>query len=221
MSNPDSSVPTATRRRVLVAGAALGAATLTPLAPSLAAVPLPPGEKPPVPLLFRLGRKPIPPGHVPAAPTAGPLTRSLALDNINTGERLTVTYLENGRYVPDALRALNHILRDRRTDEVAPIDPALLNLLSDISARLETRAPIEIISAYRAPETNATMRRAGRGVAKKSYHMRGMAADIAVPGVSLGDLRRLALAMDRGGVGYYPRSGFVHVDVGPPRSWRG
>ncbi|SDE21858.1 DUF882 domain-containing protein [Rhodospira trueperi] len=230
MSSHETSRPAATRRRVLFGGAALGAATLTPLSQALAGAPVPPGPKPDVPLLFQIGRKPTPPqdammetvsSRLPTPPAGGPRVRSLALDNIHTGERLNVTYMENGHYLPDALQAINHIMRDRRTDAVAPIDPALLDLLSDIRRRLEARSPLEIISAYRAPGTNARMRQAGRGVAKNSYHIRGMAADIAIPGYGLADLRRLALTMGRGGVGYYPRSGFVHVDVGPPRAWRG
>jgi uncharacterized protein YcbK (DUF882 family) len=157
---------------------------------------------------------------LPPAPAGAPAHRTLALDNINTGERLTVTYMEGGRYLPDALREINHIMRDRRTDDVAPIDPALLDLMCDIRAALETPLPLQLISGYRAPRTNATLRRQGdRAVARKSYHTRGMAADIAVEGCAVDRLRRVAVALGRGGVGDYPRSGFVHVDVGPPRTW--
>lgn len=220
----------ASRRGLLLGGAALLATAAAPLAGAAAAMPVPPGAKPAAPFLYRLGRKPTPPARpgpdgaaTPAAlrpaPTGGPAQRTLTLDNINTGERLTVTYMENGRYLPDALAALNHLMRDRRTDAVAAIDPALFDLLCDIRMRLETAQPLQLISGYRAPETNARMRQRDRAVARKSYHTRGMAADIAVPGCSVATLRQVAVAMGRGGVGDYPRSGFVHVDVGPPRTW--
>lgn len=226
---------TSSRRRLLIGGAAsalmMAAAPSTALA---AAPPLPPGAKPDA-FLTRLGLKPPVPARetgafTPRTPTVtqaslrpartgGPLNRTLALDNINTGERLTVTYMEGGRYVPDALRAINHLMRDRRSNAVATIDPALLDLICDIRARMGSNAPVEIISGYRAPKTNASMARSDGAVATKSYHTRGMAADIAIPGCSISDLRRVAVAMGRGGVGAYPQSGFVHVDVGPPRTW--
>jgi len=223
------------RRRCLVGSAALGATALVSAATTAnATVPLPAGPKPDVPLIFRIGRKPTPPADArrsvaaaepverPLVPArGGPLHRSLRIDNINTGELLRVTYMEKGHYVPDALAEINHLMRDRRSGEVAPIDPALLDLLSDICLRLEARSPVRLISGYRAPETNQDMRTHDRSVASKSYHTRGMAADIALPGRSLGDLRRVAVAIGRGGVGIYPKSGFVHVDVGPPRTWQG
>ncbi|WP_170294937.1 DUF882 domain-containing protein [Roseospira navarrensis] len=219
------------RRQTLIGGATLGAASLTPaLIPvAQAGLPLPPGEKPDTPFLFRLGRKPTPPagaeteaaGIGTTAPAGAPPHRTLALDNINTGEKLTVTYMERGRYLPDALQEINHLMRDRRSGDVAPIDPALLDLISDLCLRLESRAPVRLISGYRAPETNSRMRSQDRAVARRSYHTRGMAADIALPGRSLGDLRRAAVSLSRGGVGSYPSSGFVHVDVGPPRTWNG
>lgn len=233
MCDCDHPTPALSRRHCLAGAAGLGLVTLTPAAmPAHAAVPLPSGPKPDVPLWFRAGRKPEPPHvatvtrpAVPSAPARTPLdgssVRTLALDNINTGERLTVTYMEHGRYLPDALEAINRLMRDRRSGEVGAIDPALLDLISDICLHMNTRAPVRLISGYRAPETNSMMRAQSRGVARKSYHTRGMAADIAVPGRSLGDLRRAAVALHRGGVGAYPGSGFVHVDVGPPRTWRG
>lgn len=214
----------------LACSAALG------VVPSVAAaaVPVPPGPKPDS-FLARLGFKPPVPDRpsAPAAaanqpatpatlrrvPAGSPAHRTLTLDNINTGERLTATYMENGRYLPDALQAINHLMRDRRSGAVATIDPALLDLMCDIHGRIGSNQPVQLISGYRAPKTNANMRQSDRAVARKSYHTRGMAADIAIPGCSIGDLRRIAVAMGRGGVGAYPSSGFVHVDVGPPRSW--
>lgn len=161
-----------------------------------------------------------------AATMLGPLdaraavaTARLAFSNLHTGERLTVTYRENGEPVPDALAAINHLLRDHRNGEVAEIDLGLLDLLHALARRLDSRAPFQIISGYRSPATNARLREAGRGVAKNSYHMRGMAADIRVEGVRLKDLRQAALNMKRGGVGYYPRPRFIHVDTGRVRRW--
>jgi|GEM_PF-2222358 len=165
---------------------------------------------------------------VPAEPTAsvptsvrrsGVAHRGLWLDNVNTGETLKVAYLTNGRYQPEALKAINWLMRDRRTDEVASIDLGLLDLLNDISQTVGVRGPLKIISGYRSPETNAAMRATNRAVARKSYHTRAMAADIAIPGVDVPSLFRVAVNLGRGGVGDYPRSGFVHVDVGPPRTW--
>ncbi len=232
-ANADAgAVPFAPSRRRLILGGLVCATTLGigPAALAAAPPPLSPGAKPDV-FLARLGLKPPAPARPEAAPrtatgapprrapTGGPAHRTLALDNINTGERLTATYMEDGRYLPDALAAINHLMRDRRSGAVATIDPALLDLICDVRTRLDTNQPVQIISGYRAPRTNARMRRTDGAVARKSYHTRGMAADIAVPGCSIGNLRRVAVAMGRGGVGAYPASGFVHVDVGPPRTW--
>nr|WP_246423221.1 DUF882 domain-containing protein [Roseospira visakhapatnamensis] len=158
--------------------------------------------------------------RVPATVRPGDVRdRALYLDNVNTGETLKVAYLDNGRYLPKALKAINWLMRDRRTDEVVSIDVGLLDLLSDLAKTLDTRQPIRIVSGYRSPQTNRAMRARNRSVARKSYHTRGMAADIAVPGVDVPSLFRVAVAMGRGGVGDYPGSGFVHVDVGPRRTW--
>jgi uncharacterized protein YcbK (DUF882 family) len=145
--------------------------------------------------------------------------RSVAFHHLHTGEQLKVDYWVNGRYQRDALRAVNHVLRDYRTDQLHPIEPALLDLLDALRHRLGTSAPFEVISGYRSPETNELLREEGAGVAKASYHLQGKAIDIRMPGRPLRSLKRAALAMRRGGVGYYPHSDFVHVDVGPVRHW--
>jgi uncharacterized protein YcbK (DUF882 family) len=145
--------------------------------------------------------------------------RRLALYNTHTGERLDAEYWEKGEYVPDALAEMNHLLRDHRTDEVTAIDRDLLDLLHSLGGILDIQEPFHVISGYRSPETNAKLRRRSRRVARHSLHVDGMAADIRIPGVRLKDLRRAALALKAGGVGYYPRTGFVHVDVGPVRRW--
>ena len=147
--------------------------------------------------------------------------RALSFDSLHTGERLTVEYWAKGEYLPDALSEVNHLLRDFRTGQVHAIDPKLLDLLAGVRARLETASPVSVISGYRSPATNAMLRgeHEHSGVATNSLHMQGMAIDICLPGRSLADLHNAALAERGGGVGYYPRSDFVHVDVGRVRTW--
>ena len=145
--------------------------------------------------------------------------RRLAFDNLHTGERVSVDYWTDGAYVPDALDCVNKVLRDFRTGDVHPIEPTLLDLLSLLRRRVETDSPIEVISGYRSPKTNAKLHEASSGVASNSLHMQGMAIDIRIPGCALPNLRKAALAMRAGGVGYYPKSNFVHVDVGRVRTW--
>jgi uncharacterized protein YcbK (DUF882 family) len=145
--------------------------------------------------------------------------RRLAFDHLHTGERLRATYWEGGRYLPDGLREIDLILRDFRTGEVHAIDPALLDLLHRLCATLSYGAPIAVISGYRCPATNAMLAARNPGVAVNSFHLRGMAIDLRLPGRGLAAVRDAALAIGRGGVGYYPRSDFVHVDTGPVRRW--
>jgi uncharacterized protein YcbK (DUF882 family) len=147
--------------------------------------------------------------------------RSLSFDNLHTGERLNVEYWAKGEYLPDALAEVNHLLRDFRTGQVHAIEPKLLDLLAIVRARLETAAPVSVISGYRSPATNAMLRgeHEHTGVATKSLHMRGLAIDVRIVGRSLAALHNAALAERSGGVGYYPRSDFVHVDVGRVRTW--
>jgi uncharacterized protein YcbK (DUF882 family) len=147
--------------------------------------------------------------------------RELSFDNIHTGERLKVEYWANGQYLPDALLEVNRLLRDFRTGQVHPIAPQLLDLLTHLRDRLETTQPVNVISGFRSPTTNAMLRAEHEhsGVASKSLHMQGMAIDIRIPGRELADLHIAALAERGGGVGYYPQSDFVHVDVGRVRSW--
>lgn len=149
--------------------------------------------------------------------------RVLAFDNLHTGEKLELEYWREGAYLPEALLAVNHVLRDFRTGEVHPIAPQLLDLLSGLRATLETRAAVSVISGYRSAATNAMLRgeREHSGVAAKSLHMQGMAIDIRIAGRPLPLIHSAALAMRGGGVGYYPVSDFVHVDVGRVRTWSG
>jgi len=149
----------------------------------------------------------------------GAAARSLTLHHTHTGEKLSVAYFERGTYIPDALATLNHFLRDFRTGDVHPIDADLLDLLFGLTRLTDTRLPFQIISGYRSPATNAVLRRASEGVAAGSLHMKGQAIDIRLADVPLPKLRAAALAVRRGGVGYYPSSGFVHVDTGRVRTW--
>lgn len=154
-----------------------------------------------------------------AAMPAADTVRELDFYNLHTGESLKAAYWENGQYQHDALSEINHILRDHRTDQASVIEPRLLDLLSQLRGKLGTAQPIQIISGYRSPASNAQLAARSDGVAKGSLHMQGKAIDIHIEGVPLADLRFAAIALQCGGVGYYPNSNFVHVDVGRIRSW--
>jgi uncharacterized protein YcbK (DUF882 family) len=145
--------------------------------------------------------------------------RTLKFFNTHTRERLEVCYCRDGHYDHAAIKAVNTILRDHRTDEVHPIDLRLLDLLHAIRTEVGQDSCLHVISGYRSPATNAMLRRRSSGVARKSLHMQGFAADIRIPGIRTGALRKIALAMHQGGVGYYPKSDFVHVDIGRVRTW--
>jgi uncharacterized protein YcbK (DUF882 family) len=157
--------------------------------------------------------------RVPAAPATEEDLRTLAFRNLHTGETLEVVYRVDGHLDPGVLREIDWLLRDFRTGEARPIDRRLLDLLWRLRAVLDTTEPYEVISGYRSPATNAMLRRTGRGVARGSLHTRAMAIDVRVPGQPLAAVRAAALALRLGGVGYYPTSDFVHVDVGRVRFW--
>lgn len=147
--------------------------------------------------------------------------RSVSFRHLHTDETLSTVYYANGRYIPTALKEVDWLLRDYHRDEVKDIDPRLLDLLFAVSQRLETTQPFNVFSGYRSPVTNAMLRREGWGVARNSLHMQGMAIDIGLPGIGTRHLAKCARSLQRGGVGYYGRSNFVHLDVGQVRSWRG
>lgn len=153
------------------------------------------------------------------AALAGPGERSLALHNIHTGEAIRTTFWANGAFQTAALRDIDFVLRDFRTGEVSEIDPHLLVLLHRINQTTGVDKPFEVISGYRSPKTNASLASNSGGVAKRSLHMRGMAIDVRLPGVQLDHLRKTALSLKAGGVGYYPKSNFIHVDTGRVRFW--
>jgi len=145
--------------------------------------------------------------------------RQLSLFNPHTGERLESVYWEAGDYLPDELRRIDHILRDPLTGETKEMDVRLLDLLHRLRLDLSATNAFHIICGYRSPKTNAVLRQKSSGVSAHSLHMTGQAVDIRLPGVPLASLRNAALALKAGGVGYYPQSDFVHVDVGPVRTW--
>ena len=153
----------------------------------------------------------------PALAAAAP--RDLAFHNLHTGETLRALYWDQGAYVPDALAAVDHVLRDFRTGDVHAIDPRLLDLLHTLGSTVGTGGPFQVISGYRSPATNAMLHAHSDGVAKGSLHMQGMAIDIRLADIDLDHLHRAALGLGAGGVGYYPASDFVHVDVGRVRRW--
>jgi uncharacterized protein YcbK (DUF882 family) len=145
--------------------------------------------------------------------------RTLFMYNLHTDQRLDVRYYTHGRYQPDALKKINYLLRDYRTGEIKPIRKELLNLMYSISRTLDQPAQFHIVSGYRSPETNAMLRRRSKNVAKNSLHMEGKAVDIRIPGCDTKSLRNICLNLKAGGVGYYPASDFVHVDIGQVRYW--
>jgi len=153
-----------------------------------------------------------------ARPVSKP-ARVLSFYNLHTDEKLSLAYWKDGTYDRGAWSRINHILRDHYSGETHVMDLRLMDLLHDVQTKLQTDRTIEIISGYRSPSTNSYLHEASNGVAKNSYHMRGMAIDVRMEGTSLPHLHKTALALNRGGVGYYPDSQFVHLDVGPIRRW--
>lgn len=160
---------------------------------------------------------------LPAFASLKPATgeRRLGFNNLHTGEKLDLPYWIEGEYVPESLAEIDHVLRDHRTDQVAAIDTGLLDLLHRVNAALGTSKAFEVISGYRSPASNQMLARNSSGVAKRSLHVQGKAIDIRLPGVALADLHRAGLMLKGGGVGYYPKSNFVHLDVGRVRTWGG
>lgn len=146
--------------------------------------------------------------------------RHLRLYHTHTREHLSVVYWRDNAYVPDALVRLDTFLRDRITGNVHHFDPHLFDVLSDLTAASgHSDAEIQVICGYRSPQTNEYLRTHTSGVARNSLHMEAEAIDIRVPGVKTSQLRDTALSLGRGGVGYYPVSDFIHVDVGRVRRW--
>jgi uncharacterized protein YcbK (DUF882 family) len=152
--------------------------------------------------------------------TASMQEHHLRLYHTHTGERIDIVYRRGDQYLPEAEEQLDHFLRDHRTGDVKHYDPHVFDILSDLAAAVgHPNAEIDIICGYRTPWSNEFLRARSAGVAKNSQHMQAHAIDIRIPGVDTLTLRNAALALGRGGVGYYPRSEFVHVDTGRVRTW--
>lgn len=145
--------------------------------------------------------------------------RSLTFYNTHTQEELKVAYALNNFYEPAALRKVNHFLRDHRTGDVHPIDPKLLDILYAVQRAYGDNGVFEVISGYRSPQSNAKLFRKSWGVAERSLHMEGKAIDVRRTGMKTRTLREIALELQRGGVGYYAKSDFVHLDTGRYRTW--
>jgi uncharacterized protein YcbK (DUF882 family) len=144
----------------------------------------------------------------------------LRLYHTHTGERIDIVYRRGDNYLPEAEAELDHFLRDHRTGDVKHYDPHVFDILSDLAAAVgHPNGEIDVICGYRTPWSNEFLRARSAGVAKHSQHMQAHAIDIRIPGVDTLTLRNAALALGRGGVGYYPRSEFVHVDTGRIRTW--
>jgi len=149
-----------------------------------------------------------------------PAARRLSFYNLHTDECVETCYWLNGDYVPTALEQIDSVLRDHRTGETRRMSPALIDLIFALSASLGTSAPVQVVSGYRSAATNALLHADDPGgVAEHSLHLTGEAVDLCFEGRALGRVRDAALALNGGGVGYYPKSGFVHVDVGRLRRW--
>jgi uncharacterized protein YcbK (DUF882 family) len=154
-----------------------------------------------------------------AVPDAG--TFNISFRNVHTNESFDGAYRVGDRYLPEAFQRINVVLRDFRQNEVFPIDPRVMDILCSVRYRTGTSVPFDVLSGYRSPQTNAMLRATSEGVAKNSLHMVGQAIDIHLPGYSLEALRDTGLQLGAGGVGYYPRSNFVHMDTGRVRTWHG
>ena len=156
-------------------------------------------------------------GALAALPQSG--VRTLGLVNTHTNDKIMATYWRDGVYDKGALKDINYVLRDHRSGDVARMDPNLLDLLAELHRRAGSSRAFQVISGYRSPKTNALLASASGGVAKRSLHMDAKAIDIRLGDVALSDLRQAALGMKAGGVGYYKKSDFVHVDTGRVRQW--
>ena len=147
--------------------------------------------------------------------------RELSFYHTHTGKRLKTVYWRDGRYVPSALDDINRFLSDFRTGDIVEMDPELLDIIYEVREALGSDGTYQVVSAYRSPKTNEMLRGRGAasGVAKKSQHLLGKAIDVRLEGVRTAELRDAAIALERGGVGYYEGSDFVHMDTGRVRRW--
>ena len=143
----------------------------------------------------------------------------LNLYNLHTTEKIEAVFWQEGQYNLEALAQLNYLLRDHRTNEVKTMDARLYSLLYLVNTKLKNNNAISVISGYRSAETNRKLAKLSSGVASNSYHIKGRAIDIRIPGIDTKQLREVGLKLRVGGVGYYERSNFAHFDTGPHRNW--
>jgi uncharacterized protein YcbK (DUF882 family) len=207
------------RRELLRGGAALAVGLLLGAPIGLRGFVNARAAKPATPPGLPGGPRAAPAADAPEGFLAARLPRSLSLFNTHTNETIETVYWCDDAYCAPGLKEIDHLLRDHRTGEVKEIDRSLLNLLHDLRSEAGVNQPFHVISGYRSPASNALLRQEGHGVAARSFHMQGRAIDIRLPGIDLTRLRDTAVRLGRGGVGYYPASNFVHVDVGPLRTW--
>ncbi len=158
------------------------------------------------------------PAGVSAALTKGG-ERVISLYNTHTGEQVTAPYWMDGEYIADGIRDLRWLLRDHRVGKAHDINLRLFDMIYTLQQKIDSNKPFHVISCYRSPKTNAMLNKKSNGVAKKSLHMQGKAIDIRLPRYDTRKLRQAAMSLNAGGVGYYERSNFIHMDVGRVRSW--
>lgn len=158
-------------------------------------------------------------GQAIASPLRSDIEKTLRLYNIHTGEEVKATFWAEGRYIDDEIQQLDMLLRDHRANEVLAMQRKLYHHLYKLQNMLGPKQGVHIISGYRSASTNQYLRQSSNGVAKKSLHMQGRAIDIRMPGISTRDIQKAATSMRIGGVGYYPKSGFIHLDTGRVRQW--
>jgi uncharacterized protein YcbK (DUF882 family) len=163
---------------------------------------------------------PVAPNAIASAVSAGRQSgRALSFYHTHTGDKLTIDYHDGAGYLPQALTEINHYLRDFRTEETYPIDMGLLDILHELKTITGHSGTFEVISGYRSPKTNASLRSKSGAVAKRSLHMQGKAIDVRLTGFDTRQLHKAAKKLARGGVGYYQKSNFIHIDTGRVRYW--
>lgn len=159
------------------------------------------------------------PGAIASVASAPARDRELAFYNTHTGEKLTATFWSDGKYLDDGIEEISWLLRDHRAEQANSMDPKLLDLLHRLQQKVGHPGEFHVISGYRSPATNQMLAKRSSGVAKRSYHMLGQAIDVRLPGFDTAQLKKAAIALKGGGVGYYSSSDFVHLDVGRVRFW--
>ena len=159
----------------------------------------------------------MPPGAFALAAPAR--DRELSFYNTHTGEKLSATFWSGGKYLSEGVEEISWLLRDHRADAAHTVDTKLLDFLYQLQAKVERPGEFQVISGYRSPETNEMLNKKSSKVAKRSYHMLGKAIDVRMPGFDTRQLRKAAISLKGGGVGYYASSDFIHLDVGPVRKW--